>query len=253
MYAGSALIGVLAAAVAIPVFAFGQGGGAGGVRVEGNAVAIIDPHSNEVVGQVPVGASPQAIAAGSGSLWVANLDDQTVSRVDLATRKVTRTLAVGDTPTGVASSNDAVWVVGSVPTQPFVAVRKIDPRFNTVSDPTNIGNVGPGDVGVGRGRWPASLGRAVFGPAHSPEPEYCAQGAAGRSQCRADRDRGGTRGGLVDGQLRRHRDAGRPDRPAHADRVGHGPSGIAVGAGRRLGRRHARRCGRSDRPRDADA
>ena len=159
MYAGSALIGVLAAAVAIPVFAFGQGGGGGGVRVEGNAVAIIDPHSNDVVGQVPVGSSPQAIAPGSGSLWVANLDDQTVSRVDLATRKVTRTLAMGDTPTGVASSNDAVWVVGSVPTQPFVAVRKIDPRFNTVSDPTNIGTVGPGDVGVvgadGRRVWVA--------------------------------------------------------------------------------------------------
>ena len=59
MYAGSALIGVLAAAVAIPVFAFGQGGSGAGVTVEGNAVAVIDPDSNRVDGQVPnVGARP---------------------------------------------------------------------------------------------------------------------------------------------------------------------------------------------------
>ena len=147
MYAGAALIGVLAAAAAIPVFAFGQGGGGGGVRVDGNAVAIIDPNSNDVVGQVPVGARPAAIAAGSGSLWVANLDDQTVSRVDPATRTVTRTLPVADTPTGVAASNNAVWVVGSTPSKPFVAVRQIDPRFNTVSGRTSIGTVAPGDIG----------------------------------------------------------------------------------------------------------
>ena len=87
MYAGAALIGVLAAAVAIPVFAFGQGSGDGGVRVNGNAVAIIDPNTNSVVDQVPnVGSRPASIAYGSGSLWVANLDDQTVARIDPNTR-----------------------------------------------------------------------------------------------------------------------------------------------------------------------
>ena len=50
MYIGSALIGVVAAAVAIPVFAFGQGGSDRGVTVEGNAVAVIDPDSNRVDG-----------------------------------------------------------------------------------------------------------------------------------------------------------------------------------------------------------
>ncbi len=43
MYAGAALIGVVAAAVAIPVFALGQGGSGGSTVVSGNAVAIIDP------------------------------------------------------------------------------------------------------------------------------------------------------------------------------------------------------------------
>ena len=75
MYAGAALIGVVAAAVAIPVFAFGQGGSGGSTVVSGNAVAIIDPGSNKVSGQVPVGVAPAALAVGGGNLWVANTGD----------------------------------------------------------------------------------------------------------------------------------------------------------------------------------
>jgi YVTN family beta-propeller protein len=151
-YAGAALIGVLAAAVAIPVFAFGQGGSGGGVVVRGNAVAVIDPNSNSVVDSVSVGARPGQIASGSGSLWVANLDDKTVSRIDPATRSVVRYLPVGDTPTGLAAGTNAVWVVGSDPTHPSVTVRRIDPQFDTVAQPTRIDNVvpgGPGSVATG--------------------------------------------------------------------------------------------------------
>jgi YVTN family beta-propeller protein len=147
MYAGSALIGVLAAAVAIPVFAFAQGGSSSGVIVHGNAVAVIDPHSNQVVDGIPVGARPDGIAFGSGALWVANLDDQSVSRVDPATRSVTRTLSVVDTPTGLAASPGATWVVGSNPTGATVDVRRIDPRFDTVGRRIQIGNVVPGGPG----------------------------------------------------------------------------------------------------------
>ena len=71
MYAGAALIGVLAAAVAIPVFALGQGAG-GGATVAPNSVAIIDPDTNRVIGTVPVGIRPGPVAEGNGSLWVSN-------------------------------------------------------------------------------------------------------------------------------------------------------------------------------------
>ena len=50
LYAGSALVGVLAAALAIPVFAFGRGGPDSGVTVKGNEVAVIDPDANRVTG-----------------------------------------------------------------------------------------------------------------------------------------------------------------------------------------------------------
>ena len=111
-------------------------------------MAEIDPASNKVVGQVPnVGARPSSIAYGSGSLWVANLDDQTVARVDPNSRSVERSVPVQDTPTGLATSPGAVWVVGANPTSPSVTVRRIDPQFDTVSQKTRIANVVPGGHG----------------------------------------------------------------------------------------------------------
>jgi len=141
------LAGVVAAAVAIPIFALGQGGSGGGITLEGNAVAAIDPQTNRVSDEVPVGSRPGQIAFGSGSLWVANLDDQTISRIDVATRRVSRTLPVVDTPTGLATSPGAVWVLGSTPTAPSVTVRRIDPQFDVVARQTRIGNVFPGGPG----------------------------------------------------------------------------------------------------------
>jgi YVTN family beta-propeller protein len=147
-YVGAALIGVVAAGVAIPVFALGQSSGGSDVTVAPNSLAIIDPGSNKVVGSVPnVGAGPASIAFGSNSLWVANLDDQTVSRIDPVSRSVTRVYPVSDTPTGLAVGAGSVWVVGADPTNPSVSVRRIDPRFGTVALATQIGNVVPGGPG----------------------------------------------------------------------------------------------------------
>ena len=157
MYAGSAVIGVVAAAVAIPVFALGQGGSGGGTTVQGDAVAVIDPRSNRVTGGISVGARPGEIAFGSGSLWVANRDDQSVSKIDPGTRSVVRTFPVGDTPTGLAAGDGATWVVGSNPNGASVSVRRIDPQFDTVARKIMIGNVVPGGSGSA-----AVLGKTVW-------------------------------------------------------------------------------------------
>ena len=118
MYAGSALIGVLAASVAIPVFALGQGGGGSGAEIAPNSVAIINPVSNDVVGSVSnVGGRPGSIAIGEGAVWIANQDERTLARIDPSTSDVQRT-ALELTPTGVAVGAGSIWVahglVGSV-------------------------------------------------------------------------------------------------------------------------------------------
>jgi YVTN family beta-propeller protein len=115
-YAGGALIGVLAAAVAVPVFALGQGSG-GGVGVEPNSAAVIDPQSNKVVDSVPVGIRPAAVTVGEGSVFVANTEDETVSRIDAETRELIRTIAVGEYPSDVAVADGSAWVALGATTQ----------------------------------------------------------------------------------------------------------------------------------------
>ena len=86
MYVGSALIGVLAAAVAIPVFALGQGGGGGGTVVEPNFVALIDPQSNSVVDTVQV---KRGHAAWPGVMLRCGSRTRTTRRSPASTRQPT--------------------------------------------------------------------------------------------------------------------------------------------------------------------
>ena len=126
-----------------------SGSGARYVQVVPNSVAALDPRSNSVVASVPVGARPGAITFGSGSLWVANVDDQTVSRIDPGSLRTLRTLSLVDPPTGLAAGPRAIWVVQSNPTASNVSVTSIDPQFDAVGATQRLGNVvvgGPGAV-----------------------------------------------------------------------------------------------------------
>jgi YVTN family beta-propeller protein len=183
-----ALAGVVAAAVAIPIFALGEGG-SGGIAVDGNAVAVVDPHSNRVTAQIPVGARPDAISYGAGALWVANVDDQTVSEIDPSQKQVSRSIAFAGAPTGVAATNDAVWVVSANGGEPHVSVHRIDPQFGSSGPATSLGNVaagGPGSVAAGAGSvWVApsaglltKLDAETGRPAREIDPESGASAVA---------------------------------------------------------------------------
>ncbi len=98
--------------------------GTGETAVSANSIVALDP-SGSIAGTVPVGAQPAAIASGAGSLWVANLDDQSVTRVDESSRQAVHTIPIGDTPTGIAATDRGVWV-----TEGSGRVSKIDPRYD---------------------------------------------------------------------------------------------------------------------------
>jgi YVTN family beta-propeller protein len=156
MYAGAALIGVLAAAVAIPVFAFGQGSSGGSANVAANSLAVIDPASNDVVRAIEnVGVTPSAVAVGEGSVWVANLDGRTLSRVDPTTRAVQGTIPLDATPTGVAVGVGSVWAAHGI----LGSVSRIDPTVSLIS--ATIADAAPrsnaGSIAIGEGAvWFAS-------------------------------------------------------------------------------------------------
>jgi len=115
----------------------------------GDRVARIDPRTNRLSGRpVTTGASPQSLAVGGGSLWVANHDERTVARLDLASGKVVADIPVPSEPHRVAYGAGAVWV-GNWHDN---SVSRIDPQSNrVVGSPIPIGAHHAGNLVVGAG------------------------------------------------------------------------------------------------------
>ena len=124
------------------VWATNSGGG-------GDSLARIDPQTNRLVGRpVRTGASPQSLAAGGGSLWVANHDAATVTRIELASGKVVANIPVSSEPHRVAYGAGAAWV-GNWHDN---SVSRIDPATNrVVGSPIPIGSHHAGNLVVGAG------------------------------------------------------------------------------------------------------
>jgi DNA-binding SARP family transcriptional activator len=103
-------------------------------QVPPDSVAVIDPQRSRVVGHVPVGRRPVALAIGHGSVWVANTDDGTVSRIHPDRREVIRTIGIGAPAVDLAVATDAVWVAnGSDGT-----VSRIDPSADVVVETIDL-------------------------------------------------------------------------------------------------------------------
>ena len=115
----------------------------------GDGVARIDPQTNRLAGRpVRTGASPQSLATGGGSLWVANHDERTVTRIELASGKVVADIPVPSEPHRVAYGAGAAWV-GNWHDN---SVSRIDPATNrVVGAPISIGPHHAGNLVVGAG------------------------------------------------------------------------------------------------------
>jgi YVTN family beta-propeller protein len=115
----------------------------------GDSVARIDPQTNRLAGRpVSTGASPQSLAVGGGSVWVANHDAGTVTRIDQASGKVVADIPVPSEPHRVAYGAGAAWV-GNWHDN---SVSRIDPATNrVVGSPIPIGFHHAGNLVVGAG------------------------------------------------------------------------------------------------------
>ena len=103
-----------------------------------------------------------AFAFGSGALWIANRDDQTVGRVDPKSLRTLANIPLPSSPMGLATAADGIWVVelNVIPGQSSVTASRIDPEYNEPGLPMlHIGNVvpdGPGAVAAqGHSVWVA--------------------------------------------------------------------------------------------------
>ena len=134
------------AAVTASILLLGRGGtGSAPAKLSANAVGIYHPDNGRLTlsGQIPVGAAPSAIAAGDGSIWVANVDADSVSKIDPAKQVTIDTIPVGNGPDGIAVGGGFVWVTNGLDG----TVSKIDPQTDTVVQTIQVGN-GPAGVAV---------------------------------------------------------------------------------------------------------
>ena len=152
----SALTGVIAAAVVVPLVVFGQGGSGGrsAVSPAGDSLGVVDARSGRLVALTGVGATPTAVAAGEGAYWVTNADGRSVSRIDPGTTAVVDTIPVGNGPSGIATGAGAVWVVNSLDG----TVSRIDPGTNTVVQKIGVGDEPLGIVYAAGSVWVANTG-----------------------------------------------------------------------------------------------
>jgi YVTN family beta-propeller protein len=129
---------LLAGAVAVAVVE-ATSGGAARVVPRPNSVAALDRETGAVVADVPAGARPTALVAAFGSIWVANGDSGTVTRIDPSSRRQLATIGVGGDPAGLAAGFGSVWVAdGNAGT-----VTRIDARTNAVRDTISFGPSDP--------------------------------------------------------------------------------------------------------------
>ena len=150
-----AALGLLVVAVtvaAVVLLGGGADGGAAPLTNDSHAVAVIDPSTNEVTDALQVGARPGPLAFDpeSGSLWVGNLDDETVTRIDPERRRVGRTLAIGGPPTGLAAGGGALWVASPTPSS-RVRLDKINASFNTREWTRRVGDLAVNESGLALG------------------------------------------------------------------------------------------------------
>jgi YVTN family beta-propeller protein len=124
----SALAGVIAAAVSIPVFALGRGSSGGGVLSRGSAVVVLDAKTNEVVDSLSLGAPPADVVKTSGAVWVATLEPSAIYRIDPHSAQIVRPVQVRRPPSSLAAGFGAVWAVSPRPDGTGATVQRIDAR-----------------------------------------------------------------------------------------------------------------------------
>jgi ABC-type branched-subunit amino acid transport system substrate-binding protein/DNA-binding beta-propeller fold protein YncE len=112
--AGAVLLVTAAAAAGVVELTRDRGsaGESGGLpRVAPDSVAVFEPGSNRIVGQVPIPGQPELVAAHGRSVWVTSRASRTLSRVDGRKLSVTKVVSSNATPDDLVATKDAVWLL----------------------------------------------------------------------------------------------------------------------------------------------
>jgi DNA-binding SARP family transcriptional activator/ABC-type transport system substrate-binding protein len=141
---GAALL--LGAFGATALVILGDSGEPALARAEPDSVALLDPSTGELLGQVPVRRT-MMLEFGGGFLWSMSADG-TLDKIDPRSRSVVRRVGLGVHPGGLAFGDGSVWISDAdSPT-----LLRIDPKYGSVERvelPARGGGAGRLAVGAG--------------------------------------------------------------------------------------------------------
>jgi peptide/nickel transport system substrate-binding protein len=92
------------------------------------AVVRVDLDSQAVTDRIPVGGSPGTLAVGGGSVWVASVPEGGMSRIDPETGEVTQRLELGVDVSALAFGGRALWIADATDN----SLLEIDPASGTI-------------------------------------------------------------------------------------------------------------------------
>ena len=140
---------ILAAAAAAGVVELTDEGGSAEALAEvaPDSVAVLDPDTNGIVGQISIPGQPSLVAAEGGSVWVASDSARTVSRIDAGRLEVRRIVPTNVVPAGLAAQGGASWLLD----QKSLELVKVEAGYPRATGRLHVGagELPPSPTGVG--------------------------------------------------------------------------------------------------------
>ena len=114
----------------------------------GSGVNLIDSKTRQIAGDpIETGHAPICLVVGDGSVWVANHDDRSVTRIDPVTQQAIANIKLQEEPHRIAFGEGAIWVSN----WHVNSITRIDPQINqVVGEPIPIDHHA-GNIAVGFG------------------------------------------------------------------------------------------------------
>jgi ABC-type branched-subunit amino acid transport system substrate-binding protein/streptogramin lyase len=127
------VLGLVAAAIAVAVTELTgdpEPARGGLTAVTPDSVAVLDPDSNRIDGEVRVPGRPGLLAAGGRSVWVAADAGGTISSIDGRSLSVERVAAADATVTDLAATDDSAWIIDARRN----ALLRVDTAYGSVAN-----------------------------------------------------------------------------------------------------------------------
>ena len=115
------------------VIALLASGGEAPAHVAANYVAVIDPSSRRLVKAVAVGTRPGPLGQAAGSVWVANLDDNTITGIDATSLERGATFPPVAPISGMTAQGTSLWISSA-----SAGLAKVDPTVQAVTKSTSL-------------------------------------------------------------------------------------------------------------------